>query len=304
MKRFALIGAAGYIAPRHFKAIKETGNILTAALDPASSVGIIDHYFPDAEFFTDPEVFEAHLEDHPVDWVAIASPNYLHEAHIRLAFRLGAQALCEKPLVLETEALDRLVRWEQRVGRRVFTVLQLRLHPALVTLKERLGKGPYTVDLTYITDRGRWFAKTWKAEERKSGGLATNIGIHFFDLLAWLFGPLRHLEVHVREPRVAAGFLELERARVRWFLSLDAENIPDPQRQKGKRVYRSIVVEGQEVEFSEAFSELHTEVYRRTLAGKGFGPEDVRESIRTVSRIRTLPLSSPSPERSHRLLRR
>ncbi|KGQ22408.1 Gfo/Idh/MocA family oxidoreductase [Thermus filiformis] len=286
--KFALIGAAGYIAPRHLKAIREVGGDLLAALDPFDAVGVLDSYFPQAAFFTQTEELEAHLEDHPVDWVSIASPNHLHEAHVRLAFRHGADALCEKPLVTEVAALERLKALEERTGRRVYTVLQLRVHPALLALKERLDRerGIKEVVLTYVTGRGPWYLKSWKGDVRKSGGLATNIGIHFFDLLAWFFGPAEHLEVHARTDTVAAGYLALARARVRWFLSIDPSFVPEPQRSQGKRTYRSIAIEGEEVEFSEGFTDLHTEVYRRTLAGKGFGLEDTWEAIRLTEAIR------------------
>ncbi|WP_337844911.1 Gfo/Idh/MocA family oxidoreductase [Thermus sp.] len=303
MKRFALIGV-GYIAPRHLKAIKDTGNLLTAALDPGATAGILDSYFPEAAFFTEPEVFEAHLEDHPVDWVAIASPNHLHEAHIRMALRQGAHALCEKPLVLEPESLDRLEELEGRYGRRVYTVLQLRVHPALQALKEKLSGEAKDVLLTYITGRGPWYLKSWKGDLRKGGGLATNIGIHFFDLLYWYFGKTLYLEVHVRTDTVVAGYLELERARVRWFLSIDPSYVPEALRAEGWRTYRSIAIEGEEVEFSEGFTDLHTEVYRRALAGEGFGLEVAREPICTTALIRKAEISPPPTHRAHPLLRR
>lgn len=301
MKRFALIGV-GYIAPRHLKAIKDTGNLLTAALDPGATVGVLDSYFPEAAFFTEPEVFEAHIEDYPVDWVAIASPNHLHEAHIRMALRQGAHALCEKPLVLEPESLDRLAELEERYGRRVYTVLQLRVHPALQALKEKLSGEAKDVLLTYITGRGPWYLKSWKGDVRKSGGLATNIGIHFFDLLYWYFGKTLHLEVHAHTDTVVAGYLELERARVRWFLSIDPSYVPEALRAKGWRTYRSIAIEGEEVEFSEGFTDLHTEVYRRTLAGEGFGLEVAREAIRTTALIRKAEISPLPTHRAHPLL--
>lgn len=297
MKRFALTGAAGYVAPRHMKAIKETGNELVAALDPFESVGIIDSYFPGAEFFTEPERFEAYLEEEQakgkgIEYLSITSPNYLHYPQIRMALRLGAHALSEKPLVLTTEELDRLAELEAATGRRVYTVLQLRVHPALVALRERLLSegGTKDVVLTYITGRGKWYLKSWKGDVKKSGGLATNIGVHFFDLLYWFFGRAEHIEVHERSDTVVAGFLELERARVRWFLSIDASFVPEKLRAKGQRTYRSITVDGEEVEFSGGFTDLHTEVYRRTLAGEGFGLEDTREAIRVTEEIRKLPL--------------
>nr|BAL53100.1 lipopolysaccharide biosynthesis protein WbpB [uncultured Deinococcota bacterium] len=309
MTRFALTGLAGYIAPRHLKAIKEVGGVLVAGLDPATNVGIVDSFFPEAEFFTEPEAFEAYLEDlrdrgEGVDYLSIASPNHLHYPQIRMALRLGANALSEKPLVLWPEEIARLKELEARTGRRVYTVLQLRVHPILLALKERLGqeKGAKDVVLTYVTGRGKWYGKTWKVDEAKSGGLATNIGIHFFDLLAWLFGRALHVEVHVRTPTVNAGYLELEGARVRWFLSIDPSFVPEPLRRQGKRTYRSIAVDGEEVEFSEGFTDLHTEVYRKTLAGEGFGLDEAAEAIRVAALLRTLPLSQPSPETRHPFL--
>ena len=298
MKRFALTGAAGYVAPRHMKAIKETGNQLIAALDPFESVGIIDSYFPEAEFFTEPELFEAHLEEQRargqgIDLLSITSPNYLHSPQIRMALRLGADALSEKPLVLTTAELDRLAELEEETGRRIYTVLQLRVHPALIALRQRLRneRGVKDVILTYVTGRGKWYLKSWKGDVAKSGGLATNIGVHFFDLLYWFFGPAERIEVHARNDTVVAGFLALERARVRWFLSIDASFVPDELRKKGQRTYRSITVDGEEVEFSGGFTDLHTEVYRKTLGGEGFGLEDTREAIRITEAIRDLSLS-------------
>lgn len=309
MTRFALTGLAGYIAPRHLKAIKEVGGVLVAGLDPATNVGIVDSFFPEAEFFTEPEAFEAYLEDlrdrgEGVDYLSIASPNHLHYPQIRMALRLGANALSEKPLVLWPEEIARLKELEARTGRRVYTVLQLRVHPSLLALKERLGqeRGAKDVVLTYVTGRGKWYGKSWKVDEAKSGGLATNIGIHFFDLLAWLFGRALHVEVHVRTPTVNAGYLELEGARVRWFLSIDPSFVPEPLRRQGKRTYRSIAVDGEEVEFSEGFTDLHTEVYRKTLAGEGFGLDEAAEAIRVAALLRTLPLRQPSPETRHPFL--
>jgi UDP-N-acetyl-2-amino-2-deoxyglucuronate dehydrogenase len=310
VRRFALTGLAGYIAPRHLKAIKEVGGSLVAALDPATSVGIVDSYFPEAAFFTEPELFEAYLEDlavrgQGVDYLSIAAPNYLHLPHIRMAFRLGADAISEKPLVLWPEEVENLKAWEERTGRRVYTILQLRVHPSLVALRERLLKeeGPFEVLLTYVTGRGAWYLKTWKAEEAKSGGLATNIGIHFFDLLTWFFGEAEWVEVHARTPTVNAGYLELKRARVCWFLSIDPSFVPEPWRSQGKRTYRSIAIDGEEVEFSEGFTDLHTEVYRKTLAGEGFGLAEAREAIRVAAEVRTLPLKDPTPEVRHPFLR-
>lgn len=309
MTRFALTGLAGYIAPRHLKAIKEVGGVLVAGLDPATNVGLVDSFFPEAEFFTEPEAFEAYLEDlrdrgEGVDYLSIASPNHLHYPQIRMALRLGANALSEKPLVLWPEEIARLKELEAHTGKRVYTVLQLRVHPSLLALKERLGqeKGAKDVVLTYVTGRGKWYGKSWKVDEAKSGGLATNIGIHFFDLLAWFFGRALRVEVHVRTPTVNAGYLELEGARVRWFLSIDPSFVPEPLRRQGKRTYRSIAVDGEEVEFSEGFTDLHTEVYRKTLAGEGFGLDEAAEAIRVAALLRTLPLSQPSPESRHPFL--
>ena len=309
MTRFALTGLAGYIAPRHLKAIKEVGGVLVASLDPATNVGLVDSFFPEAEFFTEPEAFEAYLEDlrdrgEGVDYLSVGRPNHHHYPQIRMALRLGANALSEKPLVLWPEEIARLKELEARTGRRVYTVLQLRVHPSLLALKERLGqeKGAKDVVLTYVTGRGKWYGKSWKVDEAKSGGLATNIGIHFFDLLAWLFGRALHVEVHARTPTVNAGYLELEGARVRWFLSIDPSFVPEPLRRQGKRTYRSIAVDGEEVEFSEGFTDLHTEVYRKTLAGEGFGLDEAAEAIRVAALLRTLPLSQPSPENRHPFL--
>ncbi len=299
MKNFALIGAAGYIAPRHLKAIKDTGNRLVAALDPFDSVGILDSYFPEAEFFTQPELFEDYLYSlrgtpQQVDYVSIASPNYLHNAHIRMALRAGADAICEKPLVLNPQEIRALKDLEAETGRRVWTILQLRTHEALLKLQARLQAQPprkHQLDLTYITSRGTWYLRSWKGRTEQSGGLATNIGVHFFDMLTWLFGRVEQVEVHRHDETVAAGHLELERAQVRWFLSIDVGYVPAALRAQGKRTYRSMRLDGEEIEFSEGFTELHTRVYERTLAGEGFGLEDTYEAIATVAQIRTLPIS-------------
>ena len=266
MKRFALTGAAGYIAPRHMKAVKDSGNTLIAALDPFDSVGVIDSYFPQAEFFTEPEAFEAFLEEARAagagaDYVSIAAPNYLHYPQIRMALRLGADALSEKPLVLTEAELDRLARLESITGRRVWTVLQLRTHPALLELKKRLegDRAEKDVLLTYVTGRGKWYLQSWKGDVKKSGGLATNIGVHFFDMLGWLFGLVQALEVHARDELTVAGFLQLERARVRLLLSIDDQAyVPADIRAKGQRTYRSITIDGEEIEFSGGFTDLHT----------------------------------------------
>lgn len=300
MKRFALAGVGGYIAPRHLKAIKETGNVLVAALDPSDSVGILDSYFPDADFFTEFERFDRHLEKlrrkgQGVDYVSICSPNYLHDAHVRFALRIGADVICEKPLVLNPWNVAALDEIAQETGGRINTILQLRLHPAVVSLKERIDKSSSTkihdVDLTYITSRGRWYAISWKGDVRKSGGVANNIGIHFFDMLCYIFGGVKANIVHLSEASKAAGFLELERARVRWFLSTDRADLPTKPEPGKPMTYRSITVDGDEVEFSGGFTDLHTESYKQILAGNGFGPDIVGPSIEIVSNIRnTVPI--------------
>jgi UDP-N-acetyl-2-amino-2-deoxyglucuronate dehydrogenase len=305
MKNFALIGAAGYIAPRHLRAIKDTGNALVAALDRSDSVGVLDSYFPDASFFTEFERFDRHIDKlqragggNEVHYVSICSPNYLHDSHVRFALRAGADAICEKPLVLNPWNIDGLLQMEQFTGHRVSTVLQLRLHPAIVALRDRVRSQSRTtkheVDLTYITSRGRWYLYSWKGDERKSGGIATNIGVHFFDMLHFIFGELQDNRVHRNEPLRAGGFLEYEHARVRWFLSVDAGDLPAEQRLAGQRTFRSITVDAKEIEFSDGFSDLHTESYRRILAGQGFGLEEGRCAVETVAAIRSArPQSRP-----------
>ena len=300
-KNFALIGAGGFVAPRHMKAIKETGNLLVAAVDKNDSVGIIDDYFPDADFFTEFERFDRHVEklrrmnsDRQVHYVSIASPNYLHDAHIRFSLRVGADAICEKPLVLNASNLDPLRELEQEFGKRVYSVLQLRMHPAIRALKDKItgdrSNRTYTVDLTYITGRGRWYKYSWKGDEDKSGGIATNIGVHFFDILIWIFGGVKRNIVHLRTFDRAAGFLELEKADVRWFLSLRADDVPSQILQTGKRTYRCIKIDGEELEFTEGFTELHTAIYRDILEGRGFGIDDSAKSIETVHKIRDIEL--------------
>lgn len=309
--RFGLTGASGYIAPRHMKAIKDTGHTLTAALDPFDSVGILDSYFPQAEFFTQPEKFERYLHDaraqgQGLDYLSICSPNHLHDPHIRMALRAGADALCEKPLVLDPADIDRLQDIEAETGRRVWTVLQLRTHAALIALKDRLdaegATGQKDVELSYVTSRGKWYLQSWKGRVNESGGLASNIGVHFFDMLTWLFGTLRHVEVHERTETLTSGYLELDRARVRWMLAIDETYVPADLRARGQRTYRSITIDGQEIEFSEGFTDLHTDVYRRTLAGQGFSLEDARGAIETVARLRQLPLTGASQTTRHRLV--
>lgn len=295
MKTFALIGAAGYIAPRHMKAIRDTDNALVAALDPSDSVGVIDSYFPDAHFFTEFERFDRHLDKlrrkgEGVDYVSICSPNYLHDSHIRFALRSGADAICEKPLVLNPWNIDALLDIERDTGRCVNTILQLRLHPAIIALREKMQSldrnRKVDVDLTYVTSRGRWYLQSWKGDERKSGGIATNIGVHFFDMLHFVFGALQENRVHLKTLTRAAGYLEYERARVRWFLSLELGDVPEEARAQGKRTYRLLTADGQSVEFSDGFTDLHTRTYEEILAGRGFGLEDNRVAIQTVAHIR------------------
>lgn len=296
MKNFALIGAAGFIAPRHMRAIKESGQTLVAALDPNDSVGAIDSYFPDADFFTEFERFDRHLDmlrrggRAAMDYVSICSPNYLHDSHVRFALRIGAHAVCEKPLVLNPWNLDALESIAKETGRRVYTVLQLRLHPSIIALRERVLALPagrkHDVDLAYITPRGRWYRYSWKGDPDKSGGLPTNIGIHFFDMLSWCFGRQVSSSLHVSEPVRASGFLELERARVRWFLSIDARDLPDDRGGAKPAPYRSLTLDGNEVEFSDGFTDLHTASYKAILAGGGFGPGDARPSVEIAHGIR------------------
>lgn len=295
MKNFALIGAAGFIAPRHLKAIKETNNELVAALDKFDQVGILDSYFPNADFFTEFERFDRHLDKikrhgTKVDYVSICTPNYLHDSHIRFALRHHANAICEKPLVLNPWNVDALKEIENETGQRVNTILQLRHHPSIIALKEHVEHGPkdkiYDVDLSYITSRGHWYQTSWKGDKAKSGGIATNIGIHFFDMLLWVFGSIKNIIVHAMSNDYAAGYLELDHARVRWFLSINYDHIPSEIRAKGKRTYRSITMEGQEVEFSEGFTDLHTVSYKEILAGRGYGLNDAKQAIQLAHDIR------------------
>ena len=295
MKNFALIGAAGFIAPRHLKAIKETGNNLVAALDKHDNVGILDSYFPNADFFTEFERFDRHLDKlkrkgSRVDYISICSPNYLHDSHIRFALRYGANAICEKPLVLNPWNLDALGEIELETGRKINTVLQLRLHPAIIALREKIGRASkdktYDVELKYITSRGNWYHSSWKGDLSKAGGIATNIGIHFFDMLIWIFGAVKDIKVTRMEPDTAAGFIELEHARVSWFLSIDYNQLPKQAKSEGKRTYRSLTLGGEEIEFSEGFTDLHTKSYHEILHGKGFGLKDAGPSIDLVYKIR------------------
>lgn len=294
---FGLIGAGGYIAPRHLRAIKDTGNVLVAALDKFDAVGIMDSFFPEAEFFTEPERFDRFMdklrrrgEGYKIDYVSICSPNYLHDAHIRLALRNDSNAICEKPLVLNPWNLDALGEIEHETGKKIFTILQLRLHPAIIALREKIANGPvdkvYDVDLTYITSRGKWYYISWKGDLSKSGGIATNIGIHFFDMLTWIFGDVK--ENHVKEHTAdhASGNLLLEKAKVNWFLSINPDYLPEQAIKSGKRTFRSITVDGAEVEFSEGFTDLHTRSYEHIISGAGFGLSDARRSIEIVQSIR------------------
>lgn len=303
VKNFALIGAAGYIAPRHMKAIKDTGNNLCAAYDVFDSVGIIDSYFPNCSFFTQFELLERHLNkmkhseqacadgcSRGLDYVSVCTPNYLHDAHIRFGLRAGADVICEKPLVLNPWNIDALMKVEQETGKKVYNILQLRLHDAIIALKNKIDNGPadkvYDVDLTYITSRGNWYYTSWKGDERKSGGVATNIGVHFYDMLTWVFGKVKKNIVHVSGHDRVAGFLEMERARVRYFLSINYDTLPKEAKEAGKRTYRSLLMEGNDVEFSDGFTELHTNSYINILNGNGFGLEEARGSIETVHDIR------------------
>lgn len=299
MTEFALIGAAGFVAPRHMRAIKELGGQIVAAVDPSDSVGVIDSYFPGARFFTEFERFDRHIDKlrrsgRGVEYITVCSPNYLHDAHVRFALRSEAHVICEKPLVLNPWNLDGLEAIEQQSDFSVSTILQLRLHPTIVKLKEKIDREPadhvFDVDLSYITSRGAWYHVSWKGDDSKSGGIATNIGVHFFDLLGYLFGSLKENIVHHRTNIYAAGYLEFQRARVRWFMSVDAGDLPKGT-PDGQMTYRSITVGGEEVEFSSGFTDLHTRSYEEILAGNGFGINAVRPSIELVSRIRTADLT-------------
>lgn len=297
MKNFALIGAAGFVAPRHMKAIKDTGNNLVAALDKFDSVGIIDSYFPNADFFVEFERFDRHIEKlkrqgKKLDYLSVCSPNYLHDAHIRFGLRQGADVICEKPIVLNPWNIDAIQEIEKETGNRVYNILQLRLHESIIKLREKIAQGPqdkvYDVDLAYITSRGNWYHSSWKGELTKSGGIATNIGVHFYDMLHWIFGDVKQNIVHVHAHDRAAGYLEFERARVRWFLSINADTLPDAVKAKGGRTYRSLTIEGEEYEFSEGFTELHTLSYKDVLSGGGFGIEEARTAIQIVHDIRNI----------------
>jgi UDP-N-acetyl-2-amino-2-deoxyglucuronate dehydrogenase len=297
-KSFALLGAAGYIAPRHLRAIKDNGGVLLAALDPRDSVGILDSFFPDARFFVEFERFDRYIDrcrrnGRKIDYISICSPNYLHDAHVRFALRNDSEAICEKPLVLNPWNIDGLEEAERESGCKVNTILQLRLHPAVIALRDKIMKDKsnrmHEVDLTYITSRGRWYYVSWKGDEAKSGGIATNIGVHFYDMLSFVFGNLKKSYVHHRAMDCAAGYLEYDKARVRWVLSINARDLPEGLDPK-QRTYRSITVDGQEVEFSEGFGDLHASSYREILLGRGFSLADVRPSVETVAQIRSAPI--------------
>lgn len=294
-KRFALIGAAGYIAPRHMSAIRDTGNELVAALDPNDSVGVIDSHFPNADFFTEFERFDRHIDKlrrkgEAVDYVSICSPNYLHDAHMRFGLRAGADVICEKPLVLNPWNIEGLKEIEQETGKSIYNILQLRLHPSVQALRDKVRAAPadkvFDVDLTYLTSRGHWYGVSWKGATEKSGGIATNIGVHFYDMLSWVFGDLRSSVVHFHRDDVAAGYLEYERARVRWFLSINSSYLPAQALAANKRTFRSILIGDEELEFSDGFTDLHTASYQAILDGNGFGLDEARNSIETVYRIR------------------
>jgi len=311
---FAVIGVGGYVAPRHLKAIRDTNNNLIAAVDPKDSVGILDQFGFDVNFFTEIERFDRHLEklrrgamENRINYVTICSPNYLHDAHCRLALRAGADVICEKPLVINPWNLDPLEELEAEAGRRINTVLQLRVHPELLKLKQSLEQDKFSgqrdVMLTYVTSRGGWYHVSWKGQVEKSGGVAMNVGIHLFDLLLWLFGPVAEIRMYHQDDTRVAGFMELEHARVRWFLSVDVNDLPFPAQLGGKTTFRSITVDGKEVEFSEGFTGLHTRVYEETLAGRGFGIQDARPSIELVHKIRNAPIY-PLDDMIHPFLKR
>mgnify|MGYP001007736645 FL=1 len=293
---FGLIGAGGYIAPRHMKAIKETGNNLVAALDRYDGVGIMDSFFPAAEFFTEPEQFDQYMDflyrrgkETQIDYLSICTPNYLHAAHMRMALRNHAHAICEKPLVLTPDEIEDLKNLEKETGKKIFTILQLRLHPSIMALKKEIDQAAdkiYDINLQYITSRGKWYHASWKSDKNKSGGVATNIGIHFFDMLTWIFGDVKENNLKEHTHDYACGKLKLQKANVNWELSVNEKYLPIQAVSTGKRTYRSITVNGKEIEFSEGFTDLHTRSYEHILSGKGFGLEDARKSIEIVADIR------------------
>ncbi len=295
MKNFGIIGVGGYIAPRHLKAIKETGNNLVVALDKSDSVGIMDSYFPQCSFYTEYERFDRFVEKikhtkDKLDFVSVCTPNYLHDSHIRFGLRAGADVICEKPLVLNPWNIDALSKMEEQTGKKVYNILQLRLHPAIIEWKNMIDNGPkdkvYDVDLTYITSRGLWYYTSWKGDSSKSGGVATNIGVHFYDMLSWIFGSIQENIVHIYEHDRAAGLLRFEKARVRYFMSINSDTLPKQALEQGKRTYRKMEMDGKEIEFSEGFTELHTESYKKILAGEGFGLDQAYQSIKIVHDIR------------------
>ncbi|MCX6173528.1 MAG: Gfo/Idh/MocA family oxidoreductase [Ignavibacteriales bacterium] len=312
MKKFALTGTAGYIAPRHLKAIKETGNLLVASFDPHDSVGVLDQFFPHADYFNEYERFERYLvklsqhNNSKIDFLSVCSPNYLHDSQIRLGLNLGANVICEKPIVLYPQNLDSLEELESKSGKKVYTVMQLRYHPSIIELKEKLktaANKKHEVELTYIASRGNWYHYSWKGEDEKSGGIATNIGIHLFDLLIWLFGDVRKSEVYLSDNKKMSGSLELKDANVTWFLSIDENDLPAEIRSHKKMMYRSINIDGNEIEFSDGFAELHTKVYQEILKGNGLGISDARPSIETVYNIRFAKVSTKK-DFIHPLLRK
>jgi UDP-N-acetyl-2-amino-2-deoxyglucuronate dehydrogenase len=295
MKRFGLIGAAGYIAPRHMKAIKDNNCDLIAAYDPYDGVGIMDSNFPNADFFTEFERFDRHIDllkrkHEPIDYISICSPNYLHDAHIRFGLKSGCDVICEKPIVLNPWNLDALLDIEHETQNKVFTILQLRLHPSIIGLREQIMSGPknriYDINLKYVTSRGKWYHHSWKGDLAKSGGIATNIGVHFFDMLTWIFGEVHKIEVYDQNTSTASGRLILERARVNWLLSIDNNQIPSELKKQGKQTYRTLEIDGTEIEFSDGFTELHTKSYSEILKGNGFGLTECRSAIEIVSSIR------------------
>ncbi|MBO2600164.1 Gfo/Idh/MocA family protein [Shewanella algae] len=310
MKKFALIGAGGYIAPRHLKAIKETGNDLVVAMDVNDSVGIMDMHFPESEFFTEFEDFAAYVEDealkgNKLDYISICSPNYLHAPQMKFALKNGINVICEKPLVLSSKEIDTLKVYEEKYGAKVNSILQLRLHPSIIALREKVQGSPankvFDVELTYMTSRGKWYLKSWKGVEEKSGGVATNVGVHFFDMLHFIFGDIKFNEIHYKDEQTVAGYLEYDRARVKWFLSIDAKNLPENAIQGEKKTYRSIMIGDEELEFSGGFTDLHTQSYENILAGKGYGLEENRTAIETVEKIRNQK-TVVNPEHYHPLM--
>ena len=295
MKNFVLIGAAGYIAPRHMKAIKDTGNKLIAAYDPYDGIGIMDSYFPQASFFTEFERFDRHIEKMKrsgisIDYVSICSPNYLHDSHIRYGLRIGADVICEKPLVLNPWNVDALIELEREYPNRVNTILQLRHHEAILALKDKIDKGPpdkiYEIDLTYVTSRGKWYFTSWKGDESRSGGISSNIGVHFFDMLQWIFGPMKDFSVHTKTSDTNSGTLKFKQAQVNWYLSINSEKLPKSAKEKGLTTFRTLTISSQEIEFSKGFTDLHTLSYQKIIEGKGYGLKDARHSIEIVSKIR------------------